>query len=148
VFRPPVPGEAPIDSKLKPRGGASGGVVLRNAALVSLTAQVNADAMLDTGSAACIVPPSVGTALGYNDGNRIGVKNFQVVGGAVVPMNVHRLRSLRVGTAEAYNVLIAVAHTGPALRFVLIGLSFIEKFGTTTVDLEGDRVLFRAKRGP
>jgi predicted aspartyl protease len=148
VFRPPVPGEAPIDPKLKWRGGVGGGVVLRNVSLASLTAQVHADAMLDTGAAVCIVPPGLAAALGYNDGNRIAVQNFQVVGGGLVPMNLHRLQSLRVGTAEAYNVLIAAAHPGPAVRFVLLGMSFMERFSTTTVDLDGGRVLFRAKRDP
>ena len=101
--------------------------------------------MLDTGAAVCIVPPSVGAALGCNSGNNsIGTQNFHVVGGALVPMNVHRLQSMRVGTAEAYNVLIAVGNPGPALRLVLLGLSFMGRFGTITVDLKGNRVLFRA----
>ena len=137
----------PIDPKLKPRGSAVGGVVVRNVALVSLTARVHADAMLDTGAAVCIVPPSVAAALGLKSGNKIGQRAFDVVGGDRVSMDMHCLQSLRVGSAEAYNILIAVAKPGPALRFALLGMSFMERFGTTTVDLNGDRVVFRAKRG-
>ena len=103
--------------------------------------------MLDTPPPVCKGAPSVAPALGLKSGNTSGQRAYDVVGGDWLSMDMHCLQSLRVGSAEAYNILIAVAKPGPALRFALLGMSFMERFGTTTVDLNGDRVVFRAKRG-
>lgn len=142
MLKRPVPGEAPLD----PRSKARSAVLVSNITLGSLTGELHADAMLDTGAALCIVPPSFARSLGFHSGNRHGVKVFDVVGGGQVSMDLHRLSYLRVGTSEAYNVPFAVALPGPKWRIVLLGLSFVEKFGTTTVDLDEERVVFRSKK--
>jgi predicted aspartyl protease len=101
--------------------------------------------MLDTGASICIVPPSLAAALGLSSNNRITTRGFDVVGGKRVTMDVHRMKQVRVGSAEARNVPVAVAGVGLASRYVLLGLSFIGRFDSTTVDFDGGRVLFRSR---
>jgi hypothetical protein len=57
-------------------------------------------------------------------------------------MDRHRLGSVRAGTARAYDVDVLA---GDALaQFMLLGMSFIEKF-TTTLDLDARRAVFRPR---
>jgi hypothetical protein len=59
-------------------------------------------------------------------------------------MDVHQLDYLRVGSAKAWSVMIAVYNTVPKSRYMLVGLSFISKF-RTTFDFDEKRVLFRSR---
>lgn len=59
-------------------------------------------------------------------------------------MDLHELEYVRAGTAQVYQVSFCVGDLGPAFRFMLLGLSFIEQF-TTTLDFDGQRVVFRAR---
>ncbi len=57
-------------------------------------------------------------------------------------MDRHRLGFVRAGTARAYDVDVLA---GDALaQFMLLGMSFIEKF-TTTLDLDARRAVFRPR---
>ncbi len=135
----PVPGEAEID-----RGPTARNVVLlRNVRLGTITNERRVDALLDTGATYCVVPSSIALSLGFNEGNRLGKQMMNVVGGRV-EMDLHKLEYVRTGTAQVYRVSFCVGNLGPAFRFMLLGLSFVEHF-TTTLDFDRKRVLFRRR---
>lgn len=138
----PVPGEAEID-----RGPTARNVVLLRNVRLRGTAEGERrlDALLDTGATYCIVPASVAFALGFDEGNRLGRRAVNVVGGRL-EMDLHELEYVRAGTAQVYRVSFCVGDLGPAFRFMLLGLSFVEHF-TTTLDFDRRRVLFWAREG-
>jgi predicted aspartyl protease len=117
--------------------------MVRNVALGTLTTEHHLDGLMDTGATHCIVPPSAARALGFNSGNRIRTETTTVVG-SQVEMDVHRLHYLRVGSAKAWSVTIAVYNAVPGARYILVGLSFMRQF-RTTFDFDERRVLFRAR---
>lgn len=135
----PVPGEAEIDRSPTARNV----VLLRNVRLGTVEGERRVDALLDTGATYCVVPASVASALGFDEGNRLGKQALNVVGGRV-EMDLHKLEYVRVGTAQVYRVSFCVGDLGPAFRFMLLGLSFVEHF-TTTLDFDRRRVLFRPR---
>jgi len=136
----PVPGKATIDSS----PGAKSVVFIRNISLGAGSKQLHTDAVLDTGATHCIVSPDVAKLLGFNKGNRLGAETIHVVGGRQ-RLDRHRLDYVKVGTARAYGVSLRVAELGPAYKFaLLIGLSFIKQFTTTTVNFDANQVLFRS----
>ena len=101
------------------------------------------DALLDTGATYCVVPASVAFSLGFNEENRLGKQTVNVVGGRL-DMDLHKPDYVRAGTAQVYRVSFCVGDLGPASRFMLLGLSFVEHF-TTTLDFDRWRVLFRGR---
>jgi len=139
VLPAPVPGEAEIDR----RPTARNVVLLRNIRLGTITNERRVDALLDTGATYCVVPASVAFSLGFNERNRLGKQAVDVVGGRV-EMDLHKLEYVRAGTAQVYRVSFCVGDLGPASRFMLLGLSFVENF-TTTLDFDRGRVLFRSR---
>ncbi len=91
--------------------------------------------------------PYVANLLGFHEGNRLGVQKYNVVGGGTRKSDQHRLEHMRVGTAKAHRISFIVEDFGPEFRFfILLGLSFIRKFATTTVNLDANWVLFRSGR--
>lgn len=60
-------------------------------------------------------------------------------------MDIHRLEHVKVGSAKAHGVVFAVGNTFPKSRMMLVGLTFIKHFNTTTFDFDDNRVLFRSK---
>jgi hypothetical protein len=65
--------------------------------------------------------------------------------GSQVEMDMHRLEYVKVGSAKAYSVLFGAHDTFPNTRMMLVGLTFINKFTTTTLDFDEKRVLFRSR---
>ena len=55
----PVPGEAPLDRRVRSM------VVVENVALGTFSAEVHVDAVIDTGSTLCVVPPIFARQLGF-----------------------------------------------------------------------------------
>lgn len=101
--------------------------------------------MLDTGATYCVVPESMAKLLGFDKGNRLDVEGTNVVGGQKVEMDRHRLEYVRAGTARAHHIDFLVGSIGPDYKLVmLLGLSFMRRFATTTLDFGRGRVLFRA----
>ena len=117
--------------------------LVRNVALGTLTTEYHLDAMIDTGTTDCIVPPSIARALGFYPENRIRRQPTNTLG-SQVQMDLHRLEYLRVGSAKAWNVRVGVHTTMPGSRWMIVGLSFMRQF-RTTFDFDEGRVLFRAR---
>ena len=137
----PIPGRAPIDS----HPGARALVIIRNVTLGTVSDKLHVDAVLDTGSTHCIVPPSVAKLLGYHRGNRLGAQGTNVVGGGQRLLDRHSLDYVKVGTARANRISFLVAEFGTDYRFfMLLGLSFIRKF-MLTVNFEDNLILFRSR---
>ncbi len=118
-------------------------VVVRNVAIGTFSGSINVDAVIDTGSTLCIVPPFIAGLLDFNSGNRLQSGPLGVIGGGTVQMDVHRLEWVRVGGARAFDVKMGVAKTfaGPGARQILVGLTFISQF-RTTFDFGEARVVF------
>lgn len=107
--------------------------------------EIHVDAVIDTGSTLCVVPPIFARQLGFERSNRLQGGPANVIGGGSVQMDVHRLEWVRVGSAKAYDVKIGVQTTfaGPGARIMLVGLTFMKQF-RTVFDFSGARVLFRS----
>jgi predicted aspartyl protease len=138
VRRSPVPGEAPLLSRVRTMA------VVQNVTLGTLTDEIHLDAVIDTGSTLCVVPPIFARQLGFNSSNRLEGGLVRVIGGGTVQMDRHRLERVRVGSAMAYDVDIGVQNTFAGSRQMLVGLTFIKQF-RTTFDFDEGRVLFRAR---
>jgi predicted aspartyl protease len=138
VRRSPVPGEAPLLSRVRTMA------VIQNVTLGTLTDEIHLDAVIDTGSTLCVVPPIFARQLGFNSSNRLEGGLVRVIGGGTVQMDKHRLERVRVGSAMAYDVEIGVQNTFAGSRQMLVGLTFIKQF-RTTFDFDEGRVLFRAR---
>lgn len=138
----PIPGRAPIESS----PGARALVIIRNVTLGTASDKFHVDAVLDTGSTHCIVPPNVAKLLGYHKGNRLDTQRTNVVGGGQRLLDRHSLDYVKAGTARANRVSFLVAEFGTDYRFfMLLGLSFIRKF-MLTVNFDDNLILFRSRR--
>ena len=93
-------------------------VVVRNVALGTFSGSIHVDAVIDTGSTLCIVPPIFARLLGFDSSNRLDSGPLGVIGGGSVEMDVHRLEWVRVGSARAFEVGMGVTNTfaGPGAR--------------------------------
>ncbi len=121
-------------------------MVIRNVTLSTKSDKFHVDAILDTGSTHCVVPPNVAKLLGFHKGNRLGVQRTNVVGGGVRSLDRHCLEHVKVGTARAHRVSFLEADFGSDFRFfMLLGVSFIGKF-MITVNLDEDLILFRSRK--
>lgn len=137
--RSPVPGEARV-------GAALGRLPkVRDVALATLDEEVRIEAILDTGATHCVIPRLQATFLGFSSENRLGTHRIRGVGGFVTAMDRHRFEYVQVGTARAYDMDLLIGDALPG--FMLLGMSFIERF-TTTLDLDAGRVIFRTRTGP
>ena len=134
----PGTGEAPLVSRVRTMA------VVQNVTLGTLTDEIHLDAVIDTGSTLCVVPPIFARQLGFNSSNRLEGGLVRVIGGGTVQMDKHRLERVRVGSAMAYDVEIGVQNTFAGSRQMLVGLTFIKQF-RTTFDFDEGRVLFRAR---
>jgi predicted aspartyl protease len=121
-------------------------VVVQNVALGTFSGAVHMDAVIDTGSTFCVVPPVFARLLGFDYSNRLEGRRVNVIGGGSVEMDIHRLEWVRVGSARAFDVMMGVAESfaGPGSRKMLVGLTFIKQF-RTIFDFNGDRVVFRSR---
>jgi predicted aspartyl protease len=122
-------------------------VVVRNVVLSTFSDEIHVDAVIDTGSTLCVVPPIFARQLGFEYSNRLEGGPVKVIGGGSVQMDIHRLEWVRVGSDKAYDVKMGVQKTfaGPGARLMLVGLTFIKQF-RTIFDFDGSRVVFRSKR--
>ena len=121
-------------------------VVVRNVVISTFSDEIHVDAVIDTGSTLCVVPPIFARRLGFEYSNRLDGGPVNVIGGGSVQMDVHRLEWVRVGSAKAYDVKMGVQKTfaGSGSRLTLVGLTFISQF-RTIFDFNRDRVVFRSR---
>jgi predicted aspartyl protease len=75
--------------------------VVQNVTLGTLTDEIHLDAVIDTGSTLCVVPPIFARQLGFDSSNRLEGGLVRVIGGGTVQMDRHRLERVRVGSAMA-----------------------------------------------
>ena len=118
--------------------------MVQNVPLGTLTDEIHLDAVINTGSTLCVVPPIFARQLGFDSSNRLEGGLVRVIGGGTVQMDKHRLERVRVGSSMAYDVEIGVQNTFAGSRQMLVGLTFIKQF-RTTFDFDEGRVLFRAR---
>ena len=86
-------------------------VVVRNVVISTFSDEIHVDAVIDTGSTLCVVPPIFARRLGFEYSNRLDGGPVNVIGGGSVQMDVHRLEWVRVGSAKAYDVKMGVQKT-------------------------------------
>jgi predicted aspartyl protease len=118
--------------------------MVNNITLATMTSEIHADALIDTGASICVVPPNISRALGCEPSDRLQRQLVNVVGGQAW-MDIHRLDYMKVGSAKAYSVLFGVYSTFSEPRIVLVGDTFMKKFTTITFDLAEKRVVFRGE---
>lgn len=116
--------------------------MLRNVELALEGRTARADALLDTGATYSVIPDFAARQLGLHQSRRIGTELVQTVLGRRSTMDRYRIDRMRVGTAQAYATDILVGEA--VLGLMLIERSFIGRF-TTTLDLDGRRILFRPR---
>lgn len=136
MARSPIPGEARIARAARSLIG------IRNVELGFGGKTARADALLDTGATYCVIPDFVAEQLDLRESERAGTELVQAVLGRRSTMDRFRIDRMRAGTAQAHNVDILVGEA--VLGLMLLGMSFIGKF-TTTLDLDGKRVVFRPR---
>lgn len=133
----PAPGEAKLDPSRKTLA------VVQNVILGVMTGEQRIDAVYDTGATYCVVPRRTASRLGFTEENRLRSVPANVVGGEE-RMDMHTMESVKAGTAMVYRVNFLVGEVRHLNKPVmLLGLSFMRNFATTTLDLKGGRVLFR-----
>jgi hypothetical protein len=76
--------------------------VVQNVTLGTLTDEIHLDAVIDTGSTLCVVPPIFARQLGFNSSNRLEGGLVRIIGGGTVQMDKHRLEWVRVGSASLH----------------------------------------------
>ncbi len=119
-------------------------MVVQNVTLGTLSDEVHLDAVIDTGSTLCVVPPIFARQLGFDYSNRLEGGSVKVIGGGSVQMDIHRLEWVKAGSAKAYDVKIGVSDTFAGSRNMLVGLTFIKQF-RIVFDFDGGRVLLRSR---
>ncbi len=85
--------------------------MVQNVALGTFSGAVHVDAVIDTGSTFCVVPPIFARLLGFAYSNRLEGRRVNVIGGGSVEMDIHRLEWVRVGSARAFDVMMGVAES-------------------------------------
>ena len=118
--------------------------VLENVALGVMSGEQRIDAIYDPGAVYCIIPRRTASRLGFNERNRRGRVPTDVVGGHEEYMDRHAMEYVRVGTAMDSHVPFLIGEINYQRKsMMLLGLSFMEEFDTTTLDFAGRSVLFR-----
>ncbi len=107
MARSPVPGEAKI-------GRAFGNLLVAYDVIFYANEQnTRADAILDTGSTFCVISQDIADRLDLRKEDRRGTQRNMIVGGRIALMDRHRLSSIRIGTARAYDVDCLVGYGLP-----------------------------------
>jgi gag-polyprotein putative aspartyl protease len=133
----PVPGEARVVRALRRL------VLIQDIKLGFGSREARRDAIFDTSSTHCMITKALANRLNLHPGERIGAERVQGVSGRAILLDRYLLEYVRAGTAQAWDVDILVGGTAPG-NFMLLGMSFIEKF-QTTLHLDEMRVVFRLR---
>jgi len=104
-------------------------------ASVRLNNSRTVELVVDTGASSCVISPELAAELGIEPGPRAESVTMQVVGGRTTGPIV-KLASVRVGDAEAEDVLAVVHPIGPGIHG-LLGNSFLARFSVTLDPREG-----------
>ena len=144
VYQPSVPGQAPQPGgppiaepgRVKMTPTKPGGTVVVD---VLLNRRLTAPMLLDTGADFTVLTKQVARDLRLSSLNHLPTQEFKTAGGAV-RFPIATLQSLRVGTAEARDVEVAVDIDGH-MPMGLLGMTFLRHF-KVTVDHQRGQVTF------
>jgi len=100
-----------------------------------LNRQVSAALMLDTGATYTVLTKQTASDLGINRLDRLPKHAFLTPGGPI-QSPVTTLKSIRVGTAEAQDVAVAIDAEGH-LPMGLLGMTFMRHFKVTVDQVQG-----------
>ena len=144
VFQPSVPGQVPAPGdppisapgRVKMTPTKPGGTVVID---VLLNRRLTTPMLLDTGADFTVLTKQVASDLRLTSLNHLPTQEFTTAGGAV-RLPIATLQSLRVGTAEARDVEVAVDIDGH-MPMGLLGMTFLRHF-KVTVDHQRGQVTF------
>jgi clan AA aspartic protease (TIGR02281 family) len=144
VYQPSVSGQAPEPSgpavagpgRVKMTPTKSGGTVVIDA---MLNRRVTVPMLLDTGADFTVLTKQVARDLRLSSLDHLPTQEFKTAGGAVW-FPIAALQSLRVGTAEARDVEVAIDIDGH-MPMGLLGMTFLRHF-KVTVDHQRGQVTF------
>jgi clan AA aspartic protease (TIGR02281 family) len=100
-----------------------------------LNRQVSVPLMLDTGATYTVLTRQTASNLGITGLTRLPTHSFLTAGGPI-QSPVTTLKSIRVGTAEALNVAVAIDADGH-LPLGLLGMTFMRHFKVTVDQAQG-----------
>ncbi len=99
-------------------------------------------ALLDTSATYCAIPEPLAVSLNPQRYNRLGTERLQAASGPTFVGDRYHLEYVQADDARAHAVDCPV---GDVLdQFMLLGMSFIERF-QTTLDLDAQRGIFRLR---
>jgi predicted aspartyl protease len=102
---------------------------------VTINGAITLHFILDSGAADVLIPADVVMTLmrtGTIDrGDFLGSNTYVTADGSTVPSRTFRIRSLRVGDREVRNVTAGI---GPVEGTLLLGQSFLHRFGSWSID--------------
>jgi clan AA aspartic protease (TIGR02281 family) len=144
VYQPSVPGQAPEPSgppvagpaRVKMTSTKPGGTVVIDA---MLNRRVTVPMLLDTGADFTVLTKQVARDLRLSSLDHLPTQEFKTAGGPV-RFPIAALQSLRVGTAEARDVEVAIDIDGH-MPMGLLGMTFLRHF-KVTVDHQRGQVTF------
>jgi clan AA aspartic protease (TIGR02281 family) len=144
VYQPSVPGQAPEPSgppvagpgRVKMTPTKPGGTVVIDA---MLNRRVTVPMLLDTGADFTVLTKQVARDLRLSSLDHLPTQEFKTAGGPV-RFPIATLQSLRVGTAEARDVEVAIDIDGH-MPMGLLGMTFLRHF-KVTVDHQRGQVTF------
>ena len=144
VYQPSVPGQAPeqggpslaAPGRVKTTPTRPGGTVVVD---VLLNRRLTAPMLLDTGADFTVLTRQVARDLRLSSLDRLPTQEFNTAGGTV-RLPIATLQSLRVGTAEARDVEVAIDTAGH-MPMGLLGMTFLRHF-KVTVDHQQGQVTF------
>jgi clan AA aspartic protease (TIGR02281 family) len=144
VYQPSVPSQAPepegpsiaAPGRVKTTPTKPGGTVVID---VLLNRRLTAPMLLDTGADFTVLTKQVARDLRLSSLNHLPTQEFKTAGGTV-RFPIATLQSLRVGTAEARDVEVAIDIDGH-MPMGLLGMTFLRHF-KVTVDHQRGQVTF------
>jgi clan AA aspartic protease (TIGR02281 family) len=144
VYQQSLPGQVPepngpalgAPGKAKTTPTRPGGTVVVD---VLLNRRLTAPMLLDTGADFTVLTRQVAKDLRLSSLDRLPTQEFNTAGGTV-RLPIARLQSLRVGTAEALDVEVAIDIQGH-MPMGLLGMTFLRHF-KVTVDHQRGQVTF------
>ena len=144
VYQPSVPGQAPEPNgspvagpgRVKMTPTKPGGTVVIDA---MLNRRVTVPMLLDTGADFTVLTKQVARDLRLSSLDHLPTQEFNTAGGSV-RFPIATLQSLRVGTAEARDVEVAIDIDGH-MPMGLLGMTFLHHF-KVTVDHQRGQVTF------
>jgi clan AA aspartic protease (TIGR02281 family) len=144
VYQQSLPGQVPepdgpslaAPGKVKTTPTRPGGTVVVD---VLLNRRLTAPMLLDTGADFTVLTKQVAKDLRLSSLDRLPTQEFKTAGGTV-KLPIATLQSLRVGTAEALDVEVAI-DIGGHMPMGLLGMTFLRHF-KVTVDHQRGQVTF------